>query len=214
MTVQVTSSGSNGVAEPPGHAKEGAAAFLRDLTNLPNLLCISRVLGIGLALVLFHLGFPYVGLALGIAAGLTDILDGYLARKLGLVTELGELIDQVADMLCVFAVISWAVAESMWPLYVLLVWGFRDITVLALRRSAAHQGFSIKTVIWGRIANHASYYSFIPLIPAMHMRDVGDLGATQHAYEVGALVLIHIGLVFYWVSGAIYLGRYMRQYRS
>jgi phosphatidylglycerophosphate synthase len=199
---------------PHEPAQAGGAAFFRDITKIPNVLGILRVLMMLSAVILYYTGLPYLGLAIGICSGLTDIFDGYLARKLGLVTPLGELIDQVADVLAVFLALGLAVVEGLWPMYVLYLWGFRDISVLALRASAARQGFSLKTVGLGKVANNLNFYAFIPMIPALVMRKAGDFGTESTVFYVLSLAFIHAGLVLHWITAMIYARKYIRQYRG
>src|SRR4051812_26715189 len=77
----------------------GSGSFLRDLRTLPNLVSLSRVVFIYVAIWLFEQQRYAVGLAIGVLAGLSDYLDGYLARRLNLSTRIGALIDQAADIL-------------------------------------------------------------------------------------------------------------------
>lgn len=74
--------------------------------NLPNKLSILRIVMVPLFVVMYFLAFtwsPYVALAIFILAALTDMLDGYIARKYNLVTDLGKLLDPIADKILVCA---------------------------------------------------------------------------------------------------------------
>ena len=72
--------------------------------NIPNLLTLFRIFLIPVMVLVFYLDFEYryfVTAALFVIAGLTDWLDGYLARKLDQSTPLGAFLDPVADKLMV-----------------------------------------------------------------------------------------------------------------
>ncbi|MFQ5775823.1 MAG: CDP-diacylglycerol--glycerol-3-phosphate 3-phosphatidyltransferase [Kiloniellaceae bacterium] len=83
------------------------------LTNLPNLLTLSRIATIPVLVGLLYFHDPvtrWIGLVLFIAAGLTDYLDGYLARHRGEVSALGRFLDPIADKLLVASLIVMLVA--------------------------------------------------------------------------------------------------------
>ena len=83
------------------------------LTSLPNLLTLSRIAVIPVLLLFLYLNEPWArwtALFLFIAAGLTDWLDGYLARNWGQVSAIGRFLDPIADKLLVAAVILLLVA--------------------------------------------------------------------------------------------------------
>ena len=72
--------------------------------NLPNKLSILRIIMVPLFVVAYFLPFdwaPLVALGIFILAALTDLLDGYIARKYNLVTDLGKLLDPIADKILV-----------------------------------------------------------------------------------------------------------------
>lgn len=77
---------------------------LRKNCNVPNLLTLLRLLMIPLYLVLFLHGLKYPALFLFLAASLTDLLDGMIARRYHLITDLGKLMDPLADKLMVLTV--------------------------------------------------------------------------------------------------------------
>ena len=77
--------------------------------NLPNYLTIGRILAIPLIVVTFYFEDSAlacrVGAAIFVLAGLTDFLDGYLARKFNLVSRFGRMLDPIADKVLVGCVI-------------------------------------------------------------------------------------------------------------
>src|SRR5947199_15644 len=72
--------------------------------NLPNTLTWTRIAAIPLIVLLFYMPYPWADPAAGLlfaAAGVTDSLDGYFARRLGQSSRLGAFLDPVADKLIV-----------------------------------------------------------------------------------------------------------------
>lgn len=73
--------------------------------NLPNLLTLCRFALIPVYILLFYLDYKILALFVFLLAGATDLLDGYLARRYGQVTELGVMLDPLADKLMMITVI-------------------------------------------------------------------------------------------------------------
>ncbi|XEC95349.1 CDP-alcohol phosphatidyltransferase family protein [Paenibacillus tarimensis] len=73
--------------------------------NLPNLLTMARFIMIPVYLAVFAYGFMKPAFFVLLAAGLTDILDGYIARRRGQVTATGAMLDPLADKIMLIAVI-------------------------------------------------------------------------------------------------------------
>src|SRR5271169_3501987 len=72
--------------------------------NVPNTLTWTRIAAIPLIVLLFYMPYPWADPAAGLlfaAAGITDSLDGYFARRLGQISRLGAFLDPVADKLIV-----------------------------------------------------------------------------------------------------------------
>ena len=113
--------------------------------NLPNTLTWLRILMIPGVVILYYLPFWWAHPAAGIGfalAGITDTLDGYFARKLGLTSRLGAFLDPVADKLIVAAALVLIVsADSRWfvVMMAIVIIG-REIAVSALREWMAEIG--------------------------------------------------------------------------
>src|SRR6201991_5388842 len=92
------------------------------LWNVPNTLTWIRIAAIPLIVLLFFMPYPWADPAAGllfVAAGITDSLDGYLARRLGQTSRLGAFLDPVADKLIVAVALVLIVSRDSRPLMVL-----------------------------------------------------------------------------------------------
>ena len=69
--------------------------------NLPNKLTMARIIAIPIFIVVLMMEFRYAATIIFILAALTDMLDGHIARKYNLVTNLGKFLDPIADKVLV-----------------------------------------------------------------------------------------------------------------
>ena len=120
--------------------------------NLPNTLTWLRILMIPGVVVLYYLPFWWAHPAAGVGfalAGITDTLDGYFARKLGLTSRLGAFLDPVADKLIVAVALVLLVSKDPRALIVLtaIVIIGREITISALREWMAEIGARRKVAV-------------------------------------------------------------------
>jgi cardiolipin synthase len=116
------------------------------ITNVPNLLTLSRIMVIPALIAAFYLravigdAANWIALALFVAAGITDFLDGWLARRRGEMSNLGRFLDPVADKLLVAAAILMLVAFGEiagWQVLAAVVILCREILVAGLREFLA-----------------------------------------------------------------------------
>lgn len=120
--------------------------------TLPNILTWVRIAAIPLVVIAFYLPFSWANPAAGLifaAAGVTDSLDGYLARRLGQTTRLGAFLDPVADKLIVATALVLLVSRDHRPLIVLtaaVIIG-REIAISALREWMAELGKRRKVAV-------------------------------------------------------------------
>lgn len=133
--------------------------------NLPNKLTVLRICLVPVfivvmmlpASVLHPLVSGLIGVAIFIVASLTDMLDGKIARKYGLVTDFGKLMDPLADKFMVIgalAVIVYRANTNALRLFftlVLLVVIFRELAVTSLRLVASSSGAVVAANMLGKI---------------------------------------------------------------
>ena len=125
--------------------------------NLPNMLIIFRILMIPVFLFFFFAAGPaeifrMAAMVVFIVAAITDLLDGYLARKWDVVSNFGALMDPLADkMLVSAALIALAYRQELAAWVVILII-CREFWVTSLRMLALEQGKKvIAASMWGKI---------------------------------------------------------------
>ncbi len=188
---------------------ERRRSLAEDALNLPNLLTFARIVMIPLCLWLLDQDTPRSGFWAGIvftAAALTDVLDGYLARKLGVVSVLGKLLDPLADKLIVMACLVWMVPMGRIPAWVVVVLVGRELSVTGLRSVAASEGVIISAGAEGKTKTALQMIGIIALLAGFpyHLSYAGiDLGVVDVA-RVGR-VLVYLSLVFSVASAAQYV---------
>src|SRR5579859_6253691 len=111
--------------------------------NLPNVLSFSRILATILVFVLIILNQPWSFLVATIVfflASLTDIVDGYLARRYQVVSPLGVFLDLTADKVFVSAILVAYVQLGLVPAWIVVIIITREFLVTGLRSVASAKG--------------------------------------------------------------------------
>ncbi|WP_223192994.1 CDP-alcohol phosphatidyltransferase family protein [Paenibacillus sedimenti] len=98
--------------------------------NIPNMLTISRFLLIPVYLMFFFNGYIKIAFLILLLAGLTDILDGYLARTRGLITQVGVMLDPLADKCMMITVILSLLISGMIPWEAAAAMFIRDLGMI------------------------------------------------------------------------------------
>ena len=114
--------------------------------NLPNSITLLRILLIPVFVWLYLEATPERALWAGVvfaAASFTDFLDGYLARRSGQITNLGKLLDPVADKLLVASGLILLVQAQQVAVWLVIVMIARELIVTGARAVAAKEGFIV-----------------------------------------------------------------------
>ncbi|MCI9596339.1 MAG: CDP-diacylglycerol--glycerol-3-phosphate 3-phosphatidyltransferase [Firmicutes bacterium] len=119
--------------------------------NLPNKLTLLRIIAIPVFIVVLMMGYGYAATVIFIAAALTDMLDGKIARKYDLVTNFGKLMDPLADKLLVMSALVCLVELGSVPGWMVIVILAREFAVTGLRQVAASEGIVIAAGTTGKI---------------------------------------------------------------
>lgn len=168
--------------------------------TLPNMVSMVRLAGVPVFLWLV-LGPEADGWALGVLmlAGLTDFLDGYLARRLDQFSVLGEILDPVADRLYIFAVVVGLALRDVVPWWVAVVLPARDLFLWMLLPILRTRGYHALPVhVLGKAATFNLLYAF----PLLLLGDGDGVVATLARVWGWAFAFWGIGL--YWWVGLLY----------
>src|SRR5512139_3399176 len=123
------------------------------ILNLPNGVTIIRILAIPIILcLLFNSGKTYelVTAIFFLLVAVTDTLDGYLARRRGMVTTLGKFLDPLADKLLVVTALIALIPTRGIPFWMVIVIVGREVAVTGLRGIALFQGIVIAASNWSK----------------------------------------------------------------
>ncbi len=176
--------------------------------NLPNKLTIFRVILIVPFVVLLlcnHMGAAwlapiagwadYLALAIFIVASLTDLLDGYIARKYNLITNFGKFMDPMADKLLVCAALICLVEMGRIPSWVVIIIISREFIISGFRLIASDNGRVLAASYWGK------FKTTFQMVMVCLM--IANIGAIQFITDICmwiALALTIISLVDYVVK--------------
>jgi CDP-diacylglycerol---glycerol-3-phosphate 3-phosphatidyltransferase len=121
--------------------------------NLPNSLTLARIFLVPFVVVVLltrpsH--WTVWGVSLFLGAALTDLLDGYLARRRKQVTTLGRLLDPIADKLLISSALISLVQLGLAPAWMVTIILGREFAVSGLRSIAASEGFTIDVSTLGK----------------------------------------------------------------
>jgi len=134
--------------------RANVADWRRDELNTANKLTMVRIVMIPVFLAVLYINFPgsrYAAMIVFIAAGLTDIADGHIARTRGQVTDFGKFMDPLADKVLVIAAMLWFIEQGIMPAWAALIVIIREFMVTALRLIAANDGRVIAAAVSGKI---------------------------------------------------------------
>ena len=147
--------------------------------NLPNSLTLLRIFLIPLLVVVLLTRFPskeFIGVAIFLAAAVTDWLDGHLARKRGQVTALGIWLDPLADKLLVAAAFLALVELHLAPAWMVLIILGRELAVTGLRNIALLQGFAIEVSDLGKVKMGLQVFAITAIILGVRFQVLEMLG--------------------------------------
>lgn len=131
--------------------------------NLPNKITISRIIMIFIFLILanvepgkffsenFTRGCHISAYVIAILAGITDLLDGWIARKYNMVTDFGALMDPLADKIFIVTAFLMCVEYGLMPAWIAVVVITREFLVTGLRTLAVQHNHIISADRWGKL---------------------------------------------------------------
>ena len=184
-----------------------------ELTNLPNLLTMMRVVLIAPVMILMLREDPlssfYATMLFSVAA-ITDWLDGWLARRRGLESLVGKLLDPLADKLLVMAILVMAAQLGRIPGWFVVLVLAREITISSLRALSSQEGLVIAVVSAGKLKTALQMVGLVGLL-AWYTYPIQFIGFGTHLVNFGAIgfALLLLSMVFSLASAVTYFSRFM-----
>ena len=181
--------------------------------NVPNALTLLRIFFVPMlvaALVQGHvtidLGFMEVtnemlALSIFLAAAATDLLDGYIARRLGQITTVGTLLDPIADKLLISSALVALVQVHVVPAWMTIVVVGREFAISGLRSIAAAEGYIIQASDFGKAKLVSQVIAISLLLLSMRWTELRQ----------AALFSMWIVVVLAVVSAILYFRKFWRK---
>jgi CDP-diacylglycerol--glycerol-3-phosphate 3-phosphatidyltransferase len=183
--------------------------------NLPNQLTVGRLGLCALFLISMTIAWPYAATAamvIFILASLTDWLDGSIARARNLVTDLGKLLDPLADKVLIVAALVALVQRGIAPMWMVVVIITREFLITGLRTIAAAKQ---KILAAERIGKHKTISQIVVILVSLACLSLSEFGfgdtalhhwlavAQMPLYWFALLITVWSGLAYFWKNRAI-----------
>jgi len=170
--------------------------------NLPNGLTLMRIFLVPLLVAVLLTKYSVIAVVVFLAASLTDLLDGYFARKRGQITTLGTLLDPVADKLLISSAFISLVQLQLVPAWMVAIIVGREFAVTGLRSIASAQGFTIDASQFGKI-------KMVTQVAAITFLILGMPGSSPNpVFQELGNVTLYVVVIFAVVSAVDYFRRF------
>jgi CDP-diacylglycerol--glycerol-3-phosphate 3-phosphatidyltransferase len=185
------------------------------LLNLPNLLTLTRIAAVPVLVIVMFWESRSASLLAALIfslAAVTDFIDGWLARKWGVVTVLGKFLDPLADKLIVMAALIMLIPMDRVPAWAVFLILTREMVVTGLRSIASSEGIVIDA---SELGKYKTIYQMVA-IPGllMHYDYYWFFGVEWELLHVNmhnaGLFVFYIALVLTLWSGYDYLNKFFR----
>ena len=186
--------------------------------NFPNQLTLGRLVLCAFFVAAFSLEIPYAmtaALFIFVAASLTDWLDGHLARKWNEVTDLGKLLDPLADKVLISAALIGLLRFHVVPMWMVVAIITREFLITGLRTLAAGKGYIMEAEKLGKHKTISQIVAIIALLvidaknewPSwlQNVLQGWSVPFTAIALWVTVVLTAASGLIYLWRNREIYL---------
>jgi cardiolipin synthase len=193
----VVAKDERGVGE---RAALGAGAVSDRVITLPNALSLLRLVGVPIFLWAILTEHDAIALVTLMLSGVSDYLDGKIARKFGLVSHVGQLLDPLADRLYIATTLLGLAWRDIIPWWLAVLLPARDLFLWGLVPFLRTRGYSALPVHFlGKAATFNLLYAF-PLL----LLGEGSSTFAEWALPIG-WAFAWWGTVLYWVAGVMYI---------
>ena len=199
--------------------KEKLAYYFENWKTIPNYISFVRILLIPVFAVLFYKDHTVAAFIILALSGLSDMLDGKIARKLNQVSNLGKMLDPIADKLTVFAIaiilflrFNQATDETLKAFsWVFLLFILKDVVMLGFGLFMILLGLHpVAAEIYGKIATLA-FYSIMAVVMAVGP-EVGAFRAYYVLPNTVMMGLVIVAVILTFVAFFSYIPNVVKQF--
>jgi cardiolipin synthase (CMP-forming) len=182
---------------PPVAPKQAPSSAI---VTAPNAISLARLLLMPVCAWLLASQHYATGLVLTAVVGASDWVDGWLARRIGQVSRVGQLLDPFADRLLIASVAVALLVRGVLPWLAVALLVGRDVVLLGGWPLLRRRGVEPPEVVW---VGKAATFDLLFALPLLVMGETTWVVATA-GHAIG-LALLWLGVVLYYVAGAVYV---------
>jgi cardiolipin synthase (CMP-forming) len=179
--------------------------------TIPNILSLARIATVPVFVWLFVTDHTNAAVTLYAIAAWTDFFDGFLARRLDSVSEIGKLLDPLADRVFIVALAVALVARDVLPLWLAITVIARDVVILSAFPFVDRSGIKRIPVNFTGKSATAALLAGLTLLAASET--TVPLFGTDASATIG-MILTVLGALLYWVAGVMYAGELVRRLKT
>lgn len=173
----------------------------KTILNVPNILTIFRIVLIPVFVYLFLNDLEMWALCVYCLASLTDIADGYIARKYHMITDFGKLVDPLADKLMVIALMVTMVIRGIIPVAILVILSVKEGIMMLGGLYMLKKGIVVYSQIIGKVAQTVVVSG---LILCFFHKYFISLGISVHLIVLWCGIALTICALFFYGKKALY----------
>ena len=174
--------------------------------NLPNKLTVGRMIAVPFFIAAYMLGYYPVALVLFCLASATDALDGSIARKRGLVTNFGKIMDPLADKILVYSALCLFIESDLIKAWMLIIILAREFIVAGMRTVAASEGRVLAAGMSGKIKTVLQMAAVIMYLFGLSVPSIGDkvLLAADVIFWAALAMTVYSGTEYVWKNRDVF----------
>ena len=186
--------------------KERLKKLFTNVWNVPNTLTILRLALVPVFVILFRAGQSKAALAVFCAASLTDLLDGYLARKLNQITDFGKIFDPLADKLMVLTALFCQCFAGVLPWSAALIVLGKELLMVAGSALMLKKGVVVSANYFGKTA---TVFFMASLILSFFHEELPEVWGTRPD-----VILLWISVLLAALALGVYAAQAVRQLKA
>ena len=174
--------------------------------NLPNKLTVGRMIAVPFFIVAYMMGYYPVALVLFCLASATDALDGSIARKRGLVTNFGKIMDPLADKILVYSALCLFIESGLIKSWMLIIILAREFIVAGMRTVAASEGRVLAAGMSGKIKTVLQMVAVILYLFGLSVPSIGNtvIMIANVIFWAALAMTIYSGAEYVWKNRDVF----------